>query len=195
MLGIDRSGLGEQDRALHHVAQLPHISRPVVIFERVHRPGRELFGRSREALARFDRETSSERQDLVAPLAQRRNVDRHPAQPKQEILAECAVPDLFAEIAIGRRYEANVDPSRRKRAESRDLATLEHAQDLGLRGQRHFPDFVEKYRAAIGAFEQAGLGAIRAGERAALVTEELALEQRLGKRRAVDANESSIDAP
>ncbi len=50
-------------------------------------------------------------------------------------------------------------------------------------------DLVEEHRAAVGLDEQAGAIGARVGERAALVAEELALEQRVGDRRAVDGDE------
>ncbi len=74
-------------------------------------------------------------------------------------------------------------PSRRKRA------LLQHAQQLHLRGRRHLADFVEKERAAIGQLEAALAPIGGARERALLVPEDLALEQRLGNRRAVDRDE------
>ena len=42
---------------------------------------------------------------------------------------------------------------------------------------RHVADFVQEHRAGIGCFELAGLGDIRAGERAFFVAEQLALHQ------------------
>ena len=51
---------------------------------------------------------------------------------------------------------------------------------------RHLADLVEEQRAAVGQLETALPPIGRAGERALLVAEDLALEQRLGNRRAVD---------
>ncbi len=50
-------------------------------------------------------------------------------------------------------------------------------------------DLVEEERAAVGFLEQALARADGAGERAARVAEQLALEQRLADRRAVDGHE------
>ena len=54
---------------------------------------------------------------------------------------------------------------------------LEEPQQLGLQRRRHLADLVEKHRAAVGLLEQAALLLPRVGERAALVAEQLALEQ------------------
>src|SRR5256886_9227060 len=54
---------------------------------------------------------------------------------------------------------------------------LEGAQQLPLQLWGEAVDLVEEQRAAFGDFEQAGLGGPGVGERAALVAEQLALEQ------------------
>jgi hypothetical protein len=55
---------------------------------------------------------------------------------------------------------------------------------------RQFAHFVEEQHAAIGDFEQAWLGFCGPGERAADVSEEFALEERLDDRGAVDRDEA-----
>ena len=74
-------------------------------------------------------------------------------------------------------------------AEPAELPLLQHAQQLDLRRRRHLGDLVEEQRAAVGELEAAGAAIGGAGERALLVAEDLALEQRLGNRRAVDGDE------
>ena len=59
-----------------------------------------------------------------------------------------------------------------------DLALLQDAQQLGLQRRRQLADLVEEQRAAVGLLERPTLPLGGAGERAALVAEELALEQR-----------------
>ena len=79
-----------------------------------------------------------------------------------------------------RRDDADVDLSIPYFTEAGDALDLEHAQKLRLRRQRHLADLVEQHRAGGRALEQAGLRLDRSGERALLVPEQLALEQRLG---------------
>ena len=70
----------------------------------------------------------------------------------------------------------------------------ERAQELDLEARRHLADLVEEERAAVGFLEQALLVRGRARERALDVAEELRLEERLGKRRAVDGDEGPARA-
>ncbi len=59
---------------------------------------------------------------------------------------------------------------------------------------RDLADLVEEERAAVGLLEAADPALVGAGERALLVTEELALEERLGERGAVERDERLLRA-
>ncbi len=74
-------------------------------------------------------------------------------------------------------------------ADAADLALLEDPQQLDLHAGRDVADLVEQQRAAVGRLEQADPVLRSARERAARVAEELALEERLGDRAAVDGDE------
>src|SRR5438552_19091707 len=62
-------------------------------------------------------------------------------------------------------------------ADPRDFPLLEHAQQLRLGRLWQIPDFVEEERAAAGRLEGAFAGGSGAGKGAALVAEQLALDQ------------------
>src|SRR2546428_349253 len=89
-------------------------------------------------------------------------------------------------------------PARRagppRAARGPELVLLEDAQELRLERGRHVADLVQEDRAAVGLREEPGCVADRAGEGAAHVPEELALEQRLGERAAVDGHERPLAA-
>ena len=65
---------------------------------------------------------------------------------------------------------------------------------LACAARPEIADLVEEQRAAVGDLDQAQLALARVGEGAALVAEELALDQRLGDRRAVELDERSARA-
>jgi hypothetical protein len=73
-------------------------------------------------------------------------------------------------------------------ADALDFALFQHAQQLGLHGQRHVADFVEKYCAVIGLLELSDVPACRPGERSLLVPEEFRLDQLRRNRRAVQGH-------
>ncbi len=93
------------------------------------------------------------------------------------------------QVLVGRRQHARVDADARRAADGLHHLLLQHAQDLGLGLQAHVADFVEEDRAAVRQLELAAAVGHRAGERAAHVTEQLALDQLLGNRGAIDLDE------
>jgi hypothetical protein len=74
------------------------------------------------------------------------------------------------------------------------LALLERAKELGLHVDGQLADLVEKERSAVRLLEEADARGLRIGERAAGVTEELALEERVRDGRAVDGDERAFAA-
>src|SRR5207302_238774 len=77
-------------------------------------------------------------------------------------------------------------------ADALDLAALERAQQLGLEVDRELADLVEKQRAARRRLERTLARDHRAGERALVVTEQLALEELRRDRAAVDHDERAV---
>src|SRR5262249_26991405 len=69
------------------------------------------------------------------------------------------------------------------------LALLKDAQELRLDIGTYLGELVQEERAAVRALEAAGTRTDRAGERAFLVAEELALEHARGERLQVDGDE------
>ena len=128
------------------------------------------------------------------PLAQRRHAQRVDVEAIVEILSKAARVDFALEIAVGGRDDARRDRDGPVAADTHHLPVFEHAQQLGLRRQRQLSDLVEKQRSAAGVLECAAAQAIGAGKRAALVAEQLALDQLLGQRRAVHRDERRLRA-
>ena len=73
--------------------------------------------------------------------------------------------------------------------EALELAVLDRAQDLALSRQAEVGDLVEEQRPSVGELEFPLHPLIGAGERAPLVAEQLAVEQRLAQRRGVERDE------
>ena len=126
-------------------------------------------------------------------LAQRRRAQRHDVEAEVEILAELrrSRPPLAGRGWSRRR------PARRPcsvfspptRVNSPDCSTR---STLACADSDHVADLVEEDRAAVGHLEQAPLARARAGEGAALVAEQLALDQLGRDRRAVDLDERLV---
>ena len=88
-----------------------------------------------------------------------------------------AVLDLGGKVAIGGGDHACVDANGMDAAHALELVLLQHAQKLYLDVERQLTDFIEKDRSAIGELEASLLLLHGAGERPALMSKELALDQ------------------
>ncbi len=89
------------------------------------------------------------------------------------------------QVAVRGHDDAHVDGARLRRTHGPHRPVLQHVQQLRLQRRRHLADLVEEQRAAMGLDEQPRALAGGARERSARVTEQLALQQGLGQRRAV----------
>src|SRR6185503_20120888 len=86
--------------AAHEVLELTHISRPVIALEPLDR--RRLEALRRQPLLLGDvEEVPDEIRNILQPLAQRRQAQRHDVQTIEQILAEQALIDLLLKVAIG----------------------------------------------------------------------------------------------
>ena len=132
--------------------------------------------------------------DVVAAIAQRRQVQVHDVEAVVEVLAEAAGLHLDLEVAVGGGEDADVDRLGAGVADAHHHLLLQRAQDLDLQRQRHLADLVEEQGAAVGRLEAARLVADGAGEGAAHVAEQLRLEQVLGDGAAVDGDERALGA-
>ena len=74
-------------------------------------------------------------------------------------------------------------------AQATKAPVFDDSQQLRLKLERKLSDLVEKYRPRAGDFEESALERSRVGKRARLVAEELALEQGLWNRGAIDRHE------
>ena len=108
--------------------------------------------------------------------------DLHDAQSIVEILAEAPVGHHLLEILVRRGDDARLRLLGALGAHGLEFAVLNDAQQLALEVERGVADLVEEDRALAGEREAAAPRLVRAGERAAHVTEQLRLEQRVRER-------------
>ena len=130
-----------------------------------------------------------EKQDVGSALAKRRQLHGHDREAMIEILAESPGANRGGQVLARRREHPRVGRLGARAAKPPDRTILERLEQLDLQRVRHQPDLVEEDRAAMSDLKQARLGLLRVGERAALESEELGLEQRVGNRRTVDVDE------
>src|SRR2546423_1360269 len=89
-------------------------------------------------------------------------------------------------VGVGCRDDADVDRPRGGGTQAPHALLVEGAQQLALELGRQVVHFVEEHGSSLRDLEQSGFGGLGVRERAALVSEQLALEQRGGDIRAVE---------
>jgi hypothetical protein len=194
ILGTDHLRAAGDDQALDDVFQLADVARPRVVAQQLGRVGGNLPHRRAVVLHEPLEEGVDQERDVLAALAQRRHRQVDDVQAIEQILAERAFGNHVAKVPVGGGDDADIDASHRAiRADLLDFAGLHEAQQQPLHAQRHFRDFVEEHRAAIGDLELALLVAICAGEAAFDVAEQLRFEQCLGQTRAVHRHHRATD--
>jgi len=190
----DPLAVAHDERALHHVPQLAHVAGPAVALEPLDRGRRERFRRAR-ALVELGEEVLGEELDVLDALAQRRHVQREHLQAVEEIAPQLAGVDGFVRVAVARSQHANVGLDRLVGSDAAHRARLEHAQELHLEVRGHLGDFVEEQGSAVRALEEPAVLAVRPGEAALLVPEELAFDELRRDRAAVHREKRLQAAP
>jgi hypothetical protein len=112
-----------------------------------------------------------------------------------QVTPELARGDALLQLRVGGGDDPNVGalaPS--GRPDSSHLVPVERAKELGLRLERQIADLVEKERASLGFGEGAIATGMGPGERAAFVSEQLALDELARQCRHVDRDERPCSA-
>ena len=167
-----------QQRLLEHALQLADVARPGVAAQQVHRLGGDLADLPAQLPVEAPHVVADQHGQVVAALAQGRQVDREDAQAIVEVGAELPLRRRRLQVAVRGRDQPHVGLDRLVAADPLERLFLQHAQDLALRRQRHVADLVEEQRAAVALLELADPPPLGAGEGALLVAEQLALQQR-----------------
>ncbi len=187
-------GVDEEGHPLHRVGELPDVPRPRMLDERRARVRREALGCQTIFGAGRAQEVLREQDHVRAPLAERRQPQRHDGEPVIEILAEAPGVHRGRQILVARGDDPDVDGLGAGGAEPAHGAVLQDLQELGLEAVGQERHLVEEERAAVGRLEQPGLRLARVRECPALEAEQLGLEQGLGEGGAVDGDERLLRA-
>src|SRR5262245_52117318 len=182
----------QNDEPLDHVLELADVARPVIPEESLS----EVFGQRTHRpvvpLRVLRKEKVGQLRNLVAALAQRRDVRLNDLQAIVEVFTKIAAHHHLLEVAVGRGHDAHVDVNLLVASEFRELRVLQHVQQLCLQRRFHLADLVEEDRAAVRLLEFADARRRRTRECTLLVAEQLAFEQFRGKRGAVHFDERLV---
>src|SRR5580692_3238516 len=138
---LDETGKAGQRHGFDQVLQLADIAWPVVSEEQAQTGLRKLDGPCLEVRAELLAIVSEQQRQIVFALSQcgQMNVDH--TQAVKEIAAERAVRTLGFEILVGGGNKADVEAGGPRGPDAADFFLLNHAQNLGLRGEAHVAYF------------------------------------------------------
>jgi len=162
--------------------------------EGVERGGGERREGAGGAGAQKRKEVPHQRCDVLAAVAQGRDLDADGSDPEVEVFPERLLRHLLLQVAVRGRQHARVGRQRFVAADPLDLPLFEGAQKLRLKCVRQLPDFIKENCPVVGQLE--GAAALRrgAGEGAALVAEQFAFDQLRRDGPAVDDDERAVAA-
>ena len=166
----------QQGQTVDEIAQFTHIATPGLGFQHFNRftgqyPARQALGCGQHE------EMLGQCLDVIRPLAQGRQVDRHDIDAIIQILAELAGSDHRREVAVGGSNDPRVNPHLVAPAHPADQARLQRAQQPSLRLHRHVANFIEKQRATRRLLEFADMPGNRPGKGALFMAEQFAFNQ------------------
>ena len=93
VVDVQISAAAQHGDPLHQVLELAHVARPVVAAQDLERGVGDRLDLGAALLVQHLEEVHHEQRDVLAPLAQRRHLDRDHVEPVEEVLAEAPVAD------------------------------------------------------------------------------------------------------
>src|SRR5437867_9315728 len=127
--------------------------------------------------------------DHLGTLAERRDTEVDHVEPVVQVFPEGACFNATLEVGVRGGDDPDVDLDLAGAAEAAKLLALDRPQQLRLTAQPHLAHLIEKQRPAVRHLKDAQLAVIGAGERTALMPEQLVLEKVIGQRCAVEGEE------
>src|SRR6266550_7731724 len=186
---LNRIPFGENRGALERVLELTHIAGPRVALHHLDGFWGQYPWRFAAGLAGALEECIRQQRDVSRARPQRRKHDGDDVQSIVKVASETAALDLFLEVAVRSGDHSRIHGLRFGRSDGNYFALLQYTQELYLRCGRGLSDLVQEEGSLSGREKQSFLVARRTSERSLDVPEQLALEQTLRQRTAVDRKE------
>src|SRR5258708_34526916 len=117
-----------------------------------------------------------EERNVFRPLFERRELNRYYAETIIKVFAKLSCPNQRTQILIRSRNDPHIDRNESVRAHAPHLLFLQNPKQFHLKAQTGLRNLVQENRAAIGCLKQAAVACIRPGERALLLSEQLAFQ-------------------
>src|SRR5687768_1124219 len=191
MHGERFAGAHEQ-RTLERIGKLAHIAGPGMLLQLGDRFVRECWRISLVTRRMRSEEMLREARQVAESTSQGWQLEKKNRQAMKQVRAKCAGSNMSRQITCGCCDDAHVHGGDAFGPYPAHFPVFERSQELRLRGQRQFTDFVQEQGSRMRLLEQPFVRVLRAGEGTADVTEELAFEKRFGHGGTVDGYEGTV---
>ncbi len=168
---------GHHHGALDNVLQLADIAVPRQRHQHLHGIGGDGGDSAAHPLGNLSDEEVDQQRNILAPLAQGRQLDGKDVEPVVEVTAKALVLDHGEQIAVGSGHQPYIHRDRIAVAHPLQLVLLQYPQQFGLQIQRHIPHFIEEQGALVGPFEAADALGQGAGKGPLLMAKQIALDK------------------
>ncbi|EDP64347.1 hypothetical protein BAL199_08998 [alpha proteobacterium BAL199] len=169
--------------------QLAHITRPAVCSQARRQTGIDRADIDCVPGGVAVTEMFEQNRDVLGAVAQRRDRDRCDGEAVVQVFAEPAALGFLQKVFLGRGDHPHIDRNRDVGADPLDRALLQYPQQPDLGVQRHRLDLVQEHRSTLGKLKPADPTTLGTGESPRFVPEQLAPDQSLRQRPAIDGNE------
>ena len=130
MLGLNTRVSHRNHEAFHQIPQLANIAGPGVESQQPHRVAGDVFRFAMVLSRELTEKSFGQEWDVVSPLAERRETDRHDVEPVIEVFPKIALFDCFFEITIGGRDNAGIDRDQLRSSQASEFFGLQaHAEN------------------------------------------------------------------
>ena len=134
----------ENQSSLDEVFKFSHIAGPGILHQTLHRRRIKIFARSLQPLSMKPQKMPGKNGDIFRPFSEWRHMNGKHIQPIVQITAKSPLLYCFLQIGIGRRNHPYIDRNGLGPAHAIHQPVLQNAQELRLRLERHFADFIEE---------------------------------------------------
>ncbi|KEH14066.1 hypothetical protein GY15_07625 [Delftia sp. 670] len=173
------------------VLQLAHVAGKGERLQPLHGIDPHALGLHAQLPRALLQEVACQHGHVFVALAQRGQAQADDVEAVEQILAEGAVAHALLQVLVGGGDDAHMCLDGLVAAHAVEMPVRQHTQQARLQVERHVADFIEKERAALGLLEAAAPLGLCAREGAALVAEQLGLQQVLGDGGGVDGHEGA----
>jgi len=192
VFGLDGSTFSQDERILHGVFQLPHVSWIGIGQQYFHGLGRDGFDVFSHSFVELPDEVLDEQRDVISAITKTWKLNPNYIEAIVEILTKFSLADHSMEVPMGRRDDPDVRSEALGGAEGLVFSVFQHPKQLALYFQREISDLVQEERSPFGQSEPPWFVAFGVCEGSSCVAEQFAFKEGIRNSAAIDRDVRTV---